>query len=658
MSELLEVLDAHEHEISLAFSENLEQAGCSSLFPPDGGAQTKAGSFGAILEATRSCCRPGEKASVRPWAMALHAEAASLGTSHGDVLAALSCFQRAVNFHLVKAVSQKGVLISALAELSRAVDRLRRRYVDTQLAEPREAGEAALDFAALADSVDLFVCMATLHGRPLYLNPAGRRLVGLDVAAAAASHGDAPALPTSLHDFYTHDSWVQLRDVAVPAVKESGHWQGQSQLRNAGTKALHDVLTKMLLVKRPHRDKPYCLAIIHSDAGDRIRLEESLAESLARKHAILESALDPIITVDHRGVITEFNRAAEQIFGHRRGDVLGTKPSEVLFPASKSAGHQNRIERYLDAGEGSLLGRRIEVTAVRAGGETFPAEMAMTISQEQGAPVLTFFVRDISQQKRAEKEQVRYAADLERSNRELEQFAYVTSHDLQEPLRKIRTFGDRLEMKCSEQLDETGRECVLRMQSAAARMQTLIEGLLILSQVTTRGKEFEPVDLTEVVREVVSDLEVQIEQAGGRVEVGKLPAIQGDAVQIRQLMQNLIGNALKFRRVDEPPVVKVHGRFVEGREQRRPGGSAADESCRILVEDNGIGFDEKYMERVFGIFQRLHPRDVYEGTGIGLAICRKIVERHRGSITARSELGKGTTFEVVLPVAHAERGKE
>ena len=187
-------------------------------------------------------------------------------------------------------------------------------------------------------------------------------------------------------------------------------------------------------------------------------------------------------------MITEFNRAAEQTFGYPRDKVLGTRPADVLFPPSVGAGDRNRIERYLEAGEGSMLGKRAEVTAVRANGESFPAEMTMTISHEQGLPVMTFFVRDISQRKQAEEEQARYAAELERSNRDLEQFAYVASHDFPEPLRKIRTFGDRLEMKCGGALDETGRECIQRMQSAAARMQTLIDGLLSLSRVTSRGR--------------------------------------------------------------------------------------------------------------------------------------------------------------------------
>ena len=234
-----------------------------------------------------------------------------------------------------------------------------------------------------------------------------------------------------------------------------------------------------------------CCTVVRATPGQR-RAERALAECEARKNAILESALDPIITIDSRGVITEFNRAAEQVFGHSRRDVLGTEPSEVLFPASKTSGHQDRIERYLEVGEGSLLGRRVEVTAVRSSGETFPAELAMTISQEQGSPVLTFFVRDISQRKEAEKRQAQYAQELERSNRELEQFAYVASHDLQEPLRKIRTFGDRLQTRCGEGLDETGLDYLRRMQDAAERMQSLISGLLTLSRVTTKGQSFAP----------------------------------------------------------------------------------------------------------------------------------------------------------------------
>jgi len=380
----------------------------------------------------------------------------------------------------------------------------------------------------------------------------------------------------------------------------------------------------------------------------------ALAECEARKHAILESSLDPIITINHEGVIREFNRAAEQAFGYPRQKVLGTRPSDVLFPPSTSADEQNRIDRYLTAGEGSMLGRRIEVTAVRGNGETFPAETAMTMSQEQGSPVMTFFIRDISDRKKAEQAQAEYAAELMRSNHELEQFAYVASHDLQEPLRKIRTFGDRLESHCGPALDEIGHDCLQRMQNAAKRMQDLIDGLLCLSRVSTRAPSFAPVDLAVIVRDVVADLEVQIEKSGGCVEVGRLPAIEADALQMRQLFQNLIGNALKFCRSEEPPVVKIEGRFVQAGEPPRAR-TRAPAQCRILVEDNGIGFQQKHAERIFGVFQRLHLRDAYPGTGVGLSICRRIVQRHGGQITAHGTPGRGSAFEILLPAVQPKQ---
>ena len=270
--------------------------------------------------------------------------------------------------------------------------------------------------------------------------------------------------------------------------------------------------------------------------------------------------------------------------------------------------------------------------------------------------MLTFFLRDISLRKKAEEEQARYAAELERSNRDLEQFAYVASHDLQEPLRKIRTFGDRLELKCQDALDETGRECVERMQNAAARMQSLIDDLLTLSRVTTRLQGLRP-RRSGADRPRGRFRPGGADRAcGGRVEVGKLPTIQADPLQMRQLLQNLIGNALKFRRPEEAPVVKIEGRYVARHGRREGKGSPAGEMCRITVEDNGIGFDPRHQERIFGIFQRLHPREVYEGTGIGLAICRKIAEHHGGKISAAGQPRQGLDLRGAAAGRAARKG--
>ena len=234
----------------------------------------------------------------------------------------------------------------------------------------------------------------------------------------------------------------------------------------------------------------------------------------------------------------------------------------------------------------------------------------------------------------------RVMEELERSNRELQQFAYVASHDLQEPLRKVIAFGDRLKTRCAGGLDEKGADYLERMQNAATRMRQLIEDLLTYSRVTTRGNPMEEVNLDEVVAGVLSDLEQAIGECGAVVEVAALPRVEADRTQMGQLFLNLIANAIKYRQAAASPRVVISGCLL-------PGGTMAE----ILVRDNGIGFDEKYLDRIFLPFQRLHTREEYSGTGIGLAVCKKIVERHGGTITARTAPGHGATFVVTLPVA-------
>lgn len=242
---------------------------------------------------------------------------------------------------------------------------------------------------------------------------------------------------------------------------------------------------------------------------------------------------------------------------------------------------------------------------------------------------------------------------LQISNGELEQFASVASHDLQEPLRKIQAFGDRLYTRFGDDLGDQGHEYLERILASAARMRRLIDDLLSFSRVSTKAQPFIPTDLTTVAYEVVSDLEGRLHETGGRVELRKLPTLEADPLQMRQVLQNLIANGLKFHRPDVPPVVQVSSRLLSGRN----GNGQPEPMCEIAVEDNGIGFEETYLDRIFEVFQRLHGRGEYEGTGMGLAICRKIVERHGGQITAKSLPGKGSTFLVTLPVRHENEEK-
>jgi len=254
---------------------------------------------------------------------------------------------------------------------------------------------------------------------------------------------------------------------------------------------------------------------------------------------------------------------------------------------------------------------------------------------------------EITQKKEGERKLAESAAKLARSNRELEDFASVAAHDLQEPLRKIQAFSDRIQQRIQvlfssrEGLPPVETQDIAdylqRMRNAAQRMQALIQDLLTYSRVNTQARAFLAVDLNQIVSDVMMDLEVRIEQSQGVIQVESLPTVQADSVQMRQLFQNLLSNALKFHKKDIPPRVTVSA-------------SVGQKFYEIRVKDQGIGFDEKYLDRIFTIFQRLHGRHEYEGTGVGLAVCRRIVERHGGAITAESILGSGATFIVQLPV--------
>jgi signal transduction histidine kinase len=320
--------------------------------------------------------------------------------------------------------------------------------------------------------------------------------------------------------------------------------------------------------------------------------------------------------------------------------VLLSEPTSSLYPAL--AGGRGWI-LFVVLGAFGLVGtaslvllRRSLVSAVRLG-ETNRrlAELNTTLEQRVAEGTA------VAEQR---------AQELARSNAELEQFASVASHDLQEPLRKIRMYCERLPRRLGEGLPEEAATDMTRMQSAAERMQRLIDDLLSFARVTSKQREFESIDLNEVAHDVISDLEARIGELGARVEVGELPVVAGDRAQLSQLLQNLVSNALKFHRPEVPPLVRIQSEVRTEGQSRFSGDAASHARCLIRVEDNGIGFDPKYAERVFSAFERLHSRSDYEGTGIGLSIARKIAWRHRGEITATSSPGQGSTFTLTLPL--------
>lgn len=375
-------------------------------------------------------------------------------------------------------------------------------------------------------------------------------------------------------------------------------------------------------------------------------VEKTKDKDSGQLDALYEAATEAIIVTAEDGKIIMANPRSHALFGYAPGSLTGLKIEE-LIPARYRNTHEKQRQHFYGDPHARAMGMGRDLFARRKDGSEFPVEVSLSFYRQNGQLFVISFVIDITKRKESENALLhakadleKYASALQQSNEELEQFAYVASHDLQEPLRKIQAFGDRLLGKENENLSESGKDYLSRILNAAGRMKGLINDLLSFSRVTTQAKPFSKVDLNQLAAEVMSDIEVAIERAHAQVEIKPLPTIEADALQMRQLFQNLLSNAIKFRKEDVAPVIRVYGQ--EGEEGY----------IRLYFEDNGIGFDERYVDKIFTIFQRLEGRN-YEGTGVGLAICKKIAVRHGGDIMARSRPGEGSTFIVTLPLTQS-----
>ena len=358
---------------------------------------------------------------------------------------------------------------------------------------------------------------------------------------------------------------------------------------------------------------------------------------------ILDTVREPLLVLDHEFRVMQANRAFFRTFRVEPRDTIGT----VLFDLGDGQWDIARLRELLrDKLPVEAQLDDFDVDHIFPGiGRKIMMLNARLVSQGPNEPrIILLAIEDITERRFTEWHLADQHRELERSNDALDEFAAVASHDLQEPLRKILSFGEQLVATAGPALEGDARRHVERMLGAADRMRTLISDLLTYSQVATRVVPFAATNLAKVAREVVADLEATIADAGGRIEIGELPVIDADTAQMRQLLQNLLGNALKYRRKDVPPVVRLSSACSGGR------------NCTITVADNGIGFNDRYAEKIFKMFERLHARTQYAGSGIGLAICRKIVERHSGTIAATSTAGQGATFTVTLPITQVNSG--
>lgn len=378
-------------------------------------------------------------------------------------------------------------------------------------------------------------------------------------------------------------------------------------------------------------DGGHVLATIHDITG-RKRAEEALAEQSARLAAIVETAVDAIITIDAFGIIDSFNPAAERLFGYARDEVLGKNISQ-LMPTPYREAHDGYLQHYLATGEKRIIGIGREVVAQRKDGTTFPIELAVSEMHVGNRRLFTGLVHDISLRKQAEERQARLIRELESANEELKNFAYVVSHDLKAPLRAIGSLADWISADQAEKLDDEGKEHLRLLIQRTRRMDGLIDGILQYSRVGRVRETLVDVDVNEVVMEALAML---APPPHIRVDVARnLPTVHAERTRILQLFQNLLSNAVKY--LDKPEgLISVAC-------------TEYDREWEFSVSDTGPGIEARHFKRIFQLFQTLAPRDRVESTGVGLALVKKIVEMYGGHVWIESQPGVGSTFLFTLP---------
>ena len=408
--------------------------------------------------------------------------------------------------------------------------------------------------------------------------------------------------------------------------KKEGIYEAQC-LRKDGSTFSAEINEKKLDME----GKRYVQAIIR-DISKRKKAEHDLIESLKRERFLADLVRNAslAIAVNHPdGSFEMCNAAFQKLTGYSEDELKNIPWNTVLTPPEWLAPEMKALEELQNTG----VPVHYEKEYIRKNGVRVPIELVVHQFLDETGNVTHYFafIADITERKTA-------AESVARSNRELELFAHVASHDLQEPLRKIMAFGDRLRRQCGTGLDENSEDSLSRMEGAAQRMRALIDGLLLYSRISSNLIPFEPTDLNKILELTLSDLEVRISETGARIEAASLPVVLGNTIQLGQLFQNIISNSLKFKSTDKAPLITIGSRAI------------SENLVEITFQDNGIGFDTKYLELIFKPFQRLHGRAEYEGIGIGLTICQKIMTQHGGEITAESSPGDGAKFIVRLPV--------
>ena len=534
-----------------------------------------------------------------------------------------------------------------IGELTKSFNRMRYSIEEREAAiQDREE-----NLRAVVDSVIDPIITIDAYGHILTFNPAAERTFGYE-ASEVIGRNVKVLVPSPYRE--EHDKYIR-RFLETGVKKIIGIGRTVSGLRKDGSTFPLD----LSVTDYTHGGETRFVGIAR-DISEQVESRESLeafSKEIANQgenlRAILDSVVDPIITIDSEARIQSFNPAAEKIFGYETIEVLG-KNVKMLMPSPYREEHDDYIRHFLETGDKKIIGIGRTVVGLRKDGSTFPLELSVgrIIPMEVGSDLLES--RETFPNRFSSREKLElYSKELERSNQDLQDFAVIASHDLQEPLRKIESFGERLSKVCDGKIGEDGQGYLERMLSSTRRMRTLIHDMLTLSRVDSRAQPFLQIDLNEVVQEAIDNLRQGIVETKAEITVEHLPEIEADRIQMVQLFQNLLGNAIKYRRPEVSPKIEIRARTFETSKSE----FLEETVCEIVVRDNGIGFDSQHSDKIFTIFERLHGNEQYTGTGVGLAVCKKVVQRHGGSIRADGEKGVGSTFIVTLPVSHEKDAK-
>jgi PAS domain S-box-containing protein len=390
---------------------------------------------------------------------------------------------------------------------------------------------------------------------------------------------------------------------------------------------------------------------------------EALIEKEDYLNQIINNAPDAVIVINEKNIITLWNPKTEEIFGWKAEEVLGLNLSDIIIPTQYRDGHREGMKRLLKTGEPRILNKTLELAALNKEGKEFPISLTVSQAVQHGDKLFISFIRDITLEKHNKEDLIVKSKqleeinqtlelknkELENSNAELASFSYVASHDLQEPLRKIQAFSSRIIE--TEKLSDKTQDYFNRIIAAGERMQNLILALLDFSRTNTTEVILEPCDLNTIIEESKSDLHLSILEKQAIIEHENLPTINGVYIQLSQLFTNLIDNALKYSRPEIKPHIRITASIIEGKIIEHTSASKQTKYHAIQFADNGIGFEKEYENKIFELFQRLHHKNEYSGTGIGLAIVKKIVINHNGFIIAEGKPNIGSTFTIYIPTS-------